>query len=233
MLSNKIFNFTILISIIFHVAVLTQTLNLNTASLNKKEIDLKTDYVKEQLILKEKADPSGIKKQIPLKTALKIAGHRKNPPPFIDLESTFKISQDKMLKNPVLSKPVFIKPDINKPDIIAVRKKISLPAIPLDIQKINNQYYMTYYQTVREKIKRAAYQNYIHIDTGEVYMSFVISSDGSLKDAKIHEEKSQGSLYLKETALKSVSEASPFPPFPKELDYPQLTFNVIISFSIE
>jgi len=34
-------------------------------------------------------------------------------------------------------------------------------------------------------------------------------------------------------AEKSIFDASPFPAFPKDLDYPELSFNVIISFQIE
>jgi hypothetical protein len=30
--------------------------------------------------------------------------------------------------------------------------------------------------------------------------------------------------------VKSVQEAGPFPPFPQDLNYPELTFNVSISF---
>jgi outer membrane biosynthesis protein TonB len=47
------------------------------------------------------------------------------------------------------------------------------------------------------------------------------------------EEKSSADVYLTEIALKSVNDASPFPKFPTELDYFQLSFNVIISFEIE
>jgi len=41
------------------------------------------------------------------------------------------------------------------------------------------------------------------------------------------EGKSAASPYLKEIALKSVRDASPFPNFPKELDYEKLSFNVV------
>ncbi|MDD5724871.1 MAG: hypothetical protein PHX28_01815, partial [Candidatus Omnitrophica bacterium] len=61
----------------------------------------------------------------------------------------------------------------------------------------------------------------------------VVSSDGSLKDARLVEDKTTVNGYLQNVALRSVSEASPFPRFPKELDYSQLSFNIIISFEIE
>jgi TonB family protein len=66
-----------------------------------------------------------------------------------------------------------------------------------------------------------------------VYLSFIISTEGYLREVRLVEEKSSFSPYLREIALRSIKEASPFPDFPKELDYPQLTFNVVISFEIE
>jgi len=124
-----------------------------------------------------------------------------------------------------------VKPSLNKPDIIAVKKKITLPAV--DLEKINNPTYVSYYQFVREKIRRAAYQHYTRTETGEIYLAFVISSDGSLQDVRLIEDRSAGNSYLRDISLRSIRGASPFPPFPKDLDYPQLSFNVIISFEIE
>ncbi|MDP2943729.1 MAG: TonB family protein [Candidatus Omnitrophota bacterium] len=123
------------------------------------------------------------------------------------------------------------KPQLSKPDVIAVKKKIALT--PLELNKITNPSYISYYQIVREKIRRCAYQNYTSQDTGEVYISFVIAADGNLTNAKVIDEKSTPNNYLKEIAIKSLQSASAFPAFPKDLDYPELTFNVIISFEIE
>jgi len=125
----------------------------------------------------------------------------------------------------------FIKPAANKPDINMLKKKISLA--PVEMNKINNPSYVSYYNLVREKIRRAAYQNYSHAETGEVYLAFVVSSQGVLKTVRLIEERSSGDIYLREVALRSIRDAAPFPPFSKDLDYPQLSFNVIISFTIE
>ena len=118
-----------------------------------------------------------------------------------------------------------------KPEIVSAKKKISF--LSVDKEKAHNPTYTSYYQVVREKIKHAAYQGYTRTEMGEVYLSFVISSDGDLKQTRIVDDKSSFSPYLREIALKSVKNACPFPKFPKELDYPQLSFNVIVSFAIE
>ncbi|MDD5130680.1 MAG: hypothetical protein PHS66_06525 [Candidatus Omnitrophica bacterium] len=129
-------------------------------------------------------------------------------------------------KPAVFSKPAFV-----SSEVMAIKKKITLPAI--EMSRINNPSYINYYQIVREKIRRSAYQNYTHSVTGEVYASFIISNDGYVKDVRFIEEKTTVNDYLKNIALRSVRDASPFPNFPKELDYPQLSFNIIISFEIE
>ena len=125
----------------------------------------------------------------------------------------------------------FSKPNFMNSEVMAIKKKISLPAI--EMAKIDNPNYISYYQIVREKIRRSAYQNYTHNETGEVYVSFIISNDGDIKDVRLAEEKTTANDYLKNIALRSIRDASPFPNFPKELDYPQLSFNIIISFEIE
>jgi TonB family protein len=161
-----------------------------------------------------------------LKMSAKITADKRTPPPFVDKDMIF--SKTRAVNS---RQGLFTKPDFVKPDIIAVKKKITLPA--LDIERINNPSYISYYHIVREKIRRAAYQNYTRTETGEVYLSFVISSAGDIKEIRTVAEKSSPSLYLREIALRSVSDAAPFPNFPKELDYPQLSFNVVISFEVE
>lgn len=149
---------------------------------------------------------------------------KKKQTPFID-KKTIR-GRENLLKAPLLTKSYSV-----KPEIVSVQKKISFFSVDKD--KAHNPTYTSYYQVVREKIKHAAYQEYTRTEMGEVYLSFVISSDGDLKQKRIVDEKSSFSPYLREIALKSLKNAVPFPKFPKELDYPQLSFNVIVSFEIE
>jgi len=154
------------------------------------------------------------------------SGKSATPPAFIEGQPVFK-------RNRIITgrQTVFIKPDFAKPDTISIRKQVDLP--PVDLEKASNPSYISYYQIVREKIRRAAYQNYTRTEMGEVFLSFVVSNQGYVREVRIVDEKSSDSLYLRETALLSVREASPFPVFPKDLDYPQLSFNVIVSFEVE
>ncbi len=145
---------------------------------------------------------------------------------LLSIDKQASKSRENALKGPLLTKSY-----LKKPEIVSVKKKISF--LSVDKEKTHNPTYTSYYQVVREKIKHAAYQGYTRTEMGEVYLSFVISSDGDLKQMRIVDEKSSFSPYLRDIALKSVKHAGPFPKFPKELDYPQLSFNVIVSFEIE
>ncbi len=219
MFSDKIFQLTVIISLIAHSIILfgAPALNLNILPVNKKEGNLQVSYVK---------NTAPNNKELLLKLPSKIAISRMPLSPFKENEGIFQKRNETILQGHNFTKPAFI-----KPDVIAVKKKITLP--PIDIDKINNPSYISYYQIVREKIRRAAYQNYSRTEVGEVYLAFAILSDGSLKKIQLVEEKSSSNLYLRGVALKSIKEASPFPDFPAELDYPELSFNVVISFEVE
>ncbi len=198
---------------------------------SKKEVKLSIKYIKPQAPKKGRPMPAAAlfskKEPLLLIPANIPTSVKASPPmPFAEREEMFRKARPLSLKAPSANKPA-----LANDDVIAIKKKISLP--PVDQDKIDNPSYISYYQLVREKIKRAAYQNYSRVDTGNVFISFVISNDGYLKNLILNDEKSSLNNYLKEIAVRSVKDASPFPNFPKDLDYPQLSFNVIISFEID
>ncbi len=111
-------------------------------------------------------------------------------------------------------------------------RKIDVPV--LKSEKITNPKYLSYNDTIRQKIRQRAY---IYIDnpdfeSGEVYLTFVVFSNGTLSQVKVIEEKTHASEYIKNIGIRSIQESSPFPSFPKDLNYPELTFNVVISFKL-
>ncbi len=224
---TRSFQTALAISIIAHTTAILPLPGLNRLSENKKEKTLAVKYIRlpkekrEQIRLEAKTRERLL--PIPEKAAVR----PKLPAPALtDKEELFKKAGPGQSRTAQLNKPA-----VANSDVISIRKKISLP--PVDLDKIDNPSYIGYYQLIREKIKRAAYQNYSRSDCGDVYISFVISSDGHLKNLILSGEKSSSNNYLKQIAVQSVKDASPFPNFPKELDYPQLSFNVIISFEID
>ncbi|NTV29425.1 MAG: hypothetical protein HGA80_05030 [Candidatus Omnitrophica bacterium] len=111
---------------------------------------------------------------------------------------------------------------------LKLTREVSVPM--LRSEKINSPSYVTYYQIVRDRIRERAYTNYTKLSIGEVYLTFIIKSDGSLGELQILDNKSTANDFLRDVGMKSVKEAAPFPSFPPDLSYPELTFNVAISF---
>lgn len=91
--------------------------------------------------------------------------------------------------------------------------------------------YLGYYQGIREKIRRIVNHNYYNYSkVGEIFISFILGSDGDLKDIEFIGDKSDPDKDLMKIVFNSVKEASPFPSFPKDLNRKHLSFNVLISF---
>lgn len=231
MLSSRPFLTTLIVSLLLHGIILFQRTNFSflvkDTTPKKLEISyLNIPQINQQLDLYKKAEED--KKEELLRKLPKVnASIKKAPPPFVAKSKEISIRQQSNIPKPIS----LTKPYLEKSDITAVKRKISFSTPDKD--KINNSTYLNYYQIVREKIRRAAYQNYTRTEMGEIYLSFVISNSGNLTQTRIIDEKSSLSPYLKGIALESVRSASPFPNFPKELDYPQLSFNVIVSFEVE
>jgi TonB family protein len=230
MFSDKIFQIALMISLITHGVILLQQPNFLLYSQQKiqNNNNLEVSYLKpvQKHNIRIEKKKNNVDYDFLLKSPSIITPNKTTLPPIINKEEIFK--RDKEVS---LQKISFTKPESLKPDIIAVKKKITLS--PTNLDKIDSPFYVAHSQIVREKIKRALYQNYNRMEEGQIYLSFVLSSDGYLKDVRLLEEKSSVSSYLRSIALESIKDASPFPSFPKGLDYDQLTFNVIISFEIE
>jgi outer membrane biosynthesis protein TonB len=95
--------------------------------------------------------------------------------------------------------------------------------------------YIGYYRLVREKIRYYADKNYIKegsASEGEVFISFVVTSKGELLHIMIIDRRSANDSLLRNIAIGSVKDASPFPAFPEGMNQYQITFNVIISFEL-
>jgi len=106
--------------------------------------------------------------------------------------------------------------------------------IPPELPKEKESLYISYYQSIRGRIREFVVENYPRfIACGEVCLRFILLSDGKVKELSIIEERSTPNYLLKEIAKKSLYRASPFAPFPKGLNQAQLSFNVIISFELE
>jgi hypothetical protein len=103
---------------------------------------------------------------------------------------------------------------------------------PIKSEKINNPVYAAYNEMVRERIKERVYANYDKMERGTVYLTFLLDEHGVLKAARIIGEKTDASDHLQEIAIRSLREASPFPPFLKGMNLTEYPFNIEIQYEV-
>lgn len=104
--------------------------------------------------------------------------------------------------------------------------------MPIRSEKINNPVYAAYNEMVRDRIKERVYANYDKMERGSVYLTFLLDDRGVLKAARIISEKTDASEHLQEIALRSLREASPFPPFLKGMNLSEYPFNIEIQYQV-
>ncbi|MFC1624111.1 energy transducer TonB [Candidatus Omnitrophota bacterium] len=95
--------------------------------------------------------------------------------------------------------------------------------------------YISYYRAVRERIRERVDANYLrnrNLGEGEIFLSFVVVSSGELIRARVIDERSTSNALLRNIAINSIRDASPFPPFPTGMSQYKITFNIIISFEL-
>lgn len=223
MFAEREYRVAIIVSLLTHGLILLHNPNFFSFEKNKNRQVLEIQYLKFPRPEKVSHKNIDVGKEILPQIVSKMMVEKQLPPSFIEREKIAKINREVVSGKDVISKFSF-----KKPGIVSVKKKISLP--PAELEKINNPSYLSYYEIVREKIRRAAYQNYTNTEVGEVYLAFVISRNGSLMNLMVIEEQTSASKNLQDIALRSLKQASPFPVFPNQLDYSQLPFNLPISF---
>ena len=77
--------------------------------------------------------------------------------------------------------------------------------------------YQEYFLAVKKRIYDFAYKNYNVLEVGQVYFYLTILNDGTIKNIEVDKSKTKASENLINVAVKAVSGASPFSPFPKDL----------------
>ena len=104
--------------------------------------------------------------------------------------------------------------------------------MPIRSEKINNPVYAAYNEMVRDRIKERVYANFDKMEGGSVYLTFLLDDHGILRAAKIIAGKTDASVHLQEIALRSLQEASPFPPFLKGMNLTEYPFNIEIQYQV-
>jgi TonB family protein len=238
MLSQRPLLTAVTVSIFVHGIILLQIPSLRFISRQDSLEQVEIKYVENKkeapdLPARAPTKPGAKSRQEPLlklPSIITASATKLAPSPFLDKQEVFNKKMDISGRQ---GGRVFTKPVLSKPDLGIAKKKITLAPPAESLNKINSPSYIGYFQLTREKVKRILYQRYTYTEEGEVYLSFIVANDGSIRDVRVNEDRSSSSPYLREIAIASVKEASPFPAFPKDLEYPELSFNVIVSFEVE
>ncbi len=220
MFLDKTLRIALLISVLFHAATFLPLVHFKNSSVQKKAPSLKITYLAPREISSKKPlaenEPRRLVKQTNEKDAV-MESQVKTAQALKGQDVLLKRKEDKPLPAPL--KPV---------------NEYAKIEIPPELPKEKEALYLSYYQSIRQKIRSFVVENYPRfIACGEVCLYFILSSDGRLKEINVVEERSSPNRPLREIAVKSLRDASPFSPFPKDLSQPQLSFNVIISFELE
>lgn len=225
------FKTTLLISVVVHAAILASIPFLKSVPQKKDLTNLEVTY---RYIAKKisKQNKHGISKEL-FASKQKTLPKADLPQDKPKIELSHKIDFSKLFKpRESISVP---KPQTLKK--IPKIKKISLKSLPVEESK--DPAYLSYRDIIRRKIQDKVYyysDQFFYFDNpreGNIFVSFSISSNGTLKELSILEEKSSGDMILRKIATVAIKSSSPFQKFPKDLKYNERSFNLEISFEIE
>lgn len=129
-----------------------------------------------------------------------------------------------------------LKPDFKKPIEEVALKKMELESVKEKVKILNpaNEAMLRYQDMVKQRIeevrKYPSWAKRQEIE-GEVYINFIVLSNGLSRDIKII--RSSGSKILDEEAVETVKRASPFPSIPKEISNSWVQMEVFIVFRLK
>jgi len=117
----------------------------------------------------------------------------------------------------------------------AIKSKTAKPATSDEAVKqaklAKTRDYISYNQIIRQKIlgnlKRRYNERY---EEGNVALTFTLNANGTFSALDVDRAHSTGASSLVEIASSSIRESSPFPPFPKGLSVPRMSFSLVIEF---
>jgi len=229
MFKNRLLAFSFFASLLFHMACLLVVPFHITKAIAQEKIA--------EVVYEPEAKPLALVRP----QDMPLPRFEKNKLPLMAPDKTKDVFLKKIVRSDVLERKGILEDEkqisyaekpLSKGGETAVKRVINLPNVPGEIAR--SPAYKSYYQIIRDRIRKLAYRNYKKLYEGEVFMTFVVDSSGELLAVELKKEKSSPSEYLSTIALESVEGSAPYPPFPEKLkNNKKLTFNVIISFEIK
>ena len=209
--TKNIWNLSLCLSLAIHLtalAILPKSVlknNINDIKNKPQEIEVITKAIKEPLV------PTTHKRY-------RDAMLKETPPPYLNniVNKVFTVKDN----TPGISKPMVLNDSL---------KDAIFSKLPEEKKLKKNPAYMDYYHIIRERIRSKAYHYYNSEEQGQILLTFIISKTGHLERVYMDNASSENKDLI-EISLKSIKESSPFPPFPSDLKYPRLQFNISIYF---
>lgn len=244
MYENKSLQLAILISMLFHFTVFLSAPYTGIVPNRKLAEPIKVAYFKPEE-LKEKEQPKKPEKSE--KLAGRSVKSNQSLPPILP-ESLPEVRKEDFAGAPLEPQPLAKPESVVKEEptvetiglgrtgaVIQGKGKKFEAVVNEETDSAKKATYIGYYRSVREKIRYYADRNYIKegsASQGEVFLSFSVTSKGELLHIMIMDNRSVKDSLLRDIAINSVRDASPFPAFPQGMNQFQITFNVIISFEL-
>ncbi len=234
--NNRIFVFALVFSIVFHALVVVDwPFYGHLFSLKSQINDVQITYLKAEKeplpVLPQKEPEVASKRSSPQEESMPPVKMVTQEPaksllPKTETAAPGRIAQArkeeiKTEKKPLTEpKPTVVikEPIIQKPETTAFVNLKDLQLVPA-----------SYSQTVRGRIIGNLDSEKAEAE-GDVYIRFVITSKGELKELSIIDERSTKNGLLRAAAFEAVKNSSPFPRFPKDITIPEVTFTCQISF---
>ncbi|MDE2222664.1 MAG: hypothetical protein KGK03_06305 [Candidatus Omnitrophica bacterium] len=203
-------------TVILCAAFLTKINNHHYAALKRKQVEItyrpmrrrQVDIRQYPIRPSQRLDLSNNRKLFDQGTVPVSLGHEKSMLPF----RMFDEHKPEHFSTMELNRRVFIK--------------------PITSAKINNPVYALYNEMIRDRIKEKVYANYDRMEAGVVYLTFLLDKHGVLRAARIIPGKTNASEHLQEISMRSLRQASPFPPFLKGMNLEEYSFNIEIQYQV-
>lgn len=233
---NKSFRYALISSVVFHVLIAANWPfygHLFSVKDQSKDIEITYVRTKEPPIAAPEKLEGAVKKSLPqlesaqpakiISEEVPKAGQPKRSDATAPKKDIRGVKKDevKIEKKPVPEQRAAV--EIKQPVILKTETTASVDLTDLRLVP------PSYAQTVRSRIID-------NLDTddsggeGDIFVRFVITSRGEIKDISIIGEKSAKDSSLRKTAFEAVRNSSPFPKFPKDIPAAEITFTCQISF---
>lgn len=217
------------ISLVSHCFILGPLGNLGLFSPTKKINEPQVNYYKAPLLKAEIHKETDVKKASEAPRPAQIANEQKSPP---------AVEPRRLEQKPQMAEKAERPPC--PPEAGEAEKPRETPSpktqniIPESIPGTtlpNTPECVTYYQYIREEIRRFLKRNYTSAyEEGDVGISFSLIQTGELSGIEIIDEKSSKDSRLRRLSYESIKTSAPFKPFPKGLPQKQIFFNLSIIF---